>query len=433
LWFTYEQYKQVGRIDPADGTIANFALPTASSAITSLAVGADGRLWFLGTQTVGSFDAGPGGPTGLIEVPLPTTIFEGQGGNQIIAGPNDGMSFITSNTQKVYEAGPVDPQMRDLQVFIVDTPPFLLAGGPFTVDARLANWSSAPAANTALTFTVSEGLEFISADSPALTCAALDVQTMQCTHAALPGGSVSEVLFTIQTTRAAVSHSPVLLDLRAVSSEGDYLRANNRTYRVLEALQQYVYQTDFTGGADSLWSHDDISTVDGQDSLGLFDNHKVSLQLPKMPPHDMAAVCFDLYVLGGWDGDALVDPESAETPPPIIGPDIWANYMNDARLLVASFSNRAGLTQSYPQDYAEGEHAAQTGARTGEYDADPAVVDARYSLCTTQPHNLSQFIMTFYGLNLNGAENEKWALDNVKVRIYYEKAFDYVYLPILWK
>lgn len=434
LWFTYEQYKWVGRVDPVDGTIANFNLPTASSTITSLAMGADGRLWFLGVQTVGSFTAGAGGPAGLVEVSLPTTIFEGEGGNHIIAGPGAEMAFVTSNTQLMYEVGSVATLRRDLQVFIVDSPPFLLAGGPFTVDARLANWSDSTATDTVLTFTVSEGLEFISADSPTLTCTALDAQTMQCAHASLLGNSVAEVLFTILTTRAAVPVSPAILDLQVESAEEDYLPANNRSFRQLETLQQYIYQTDFSAGSDSFWSKDTVAEVEGQNALGLFDNQRVNLQLPEMPPHDRASACFDLYVLGEWDGSALVDPADPTNPPPIIGPDIWANYMNDTRLFVSSFSNRPGFVQSFPKDYGEAEFAPQTQvAETGEFDGDPATLDARYYLCTTQVHDLEKFMMTFYGLNLDGPGGEKWALDNVIVRIYYKDAFDYVFLPVLLK
>ncbi|MBN1371365.1 MAG: hypothetical protein JW987_05340 [Anaerolineaceae bacterium] len=434
LWFTYEQYKGIGRVDPTDGTVVNFRLLTASSTITSLALGADGRIWFLGVQTAGSFLAGAGGPTDLVETSLPTTIFEGEGGNQIIAGQGPEMVFVTSNTQGVYEIGPVSTLRRDLQAFIVDTPPFLMAGGPFTVDTRLANWSSAAATDSVLTFTVSEGLEFVSADSPTLTCATLDAQTMQCVHASLPGNSVAEVLFTILTTRAAVPVSPAILDLQVESAEEDYLPANNRTFRQLETLQQYVYQTDFSAGSDSFWSKDTVAEVEGQNALGLFDNQRVTLQLPEMPPHDRASVCFDLYVMGQWDGSALVDPADPTNPPPIIGPDIWANYMNDTRLFVSSFSNRPGFVQSFPKDYGEAEFAPQTqAAETGEFDGDPATLDARYYLCTTQLHDLEKFIMTFYGLNLDGPGGEKWALDNVFVRIYYKDAFDYVFLPVLLK
>jgi len=434
LWFTYEQYRWVGRVDPVDGTITNFSLPTQSTTITSLAMGADGKLWFLGIQTVGSFEASAGGPAGLLETSLPTAIFEGEGGNQIIAGPGAEMAFVTSNTQLVFGTGPMATLRRDLQAFIVDTPPFLLAGGPFTVAARLANWSSTAATDTVLTFTVSEGLEFISADSPTLTCAAVDAQTMQCTHASLPGNSVSEVSFTIYTHREAVPASPAFLDLRVRSAEEDYLPANNRTFRQLVTLQQYIYQTDFSAGSDSFWSHDTVAAVEEQNALGLFDNQRVNLQLPEMPPHDRASACFDLYVLGQWDGSALIDPADPTSPPPIIGPDIWANYMNDTRLLVTSFSNRTGFTQAYPNDFGDVGFAPRTlAAEVGDFDGDPGTLDARYALCTTQVHDLKKFIMTFYGLNLDGPAGEKWALDNVIVRIYYKDAFDYIFLPVLQK
>ncbi len=439
LWFTYEQYKWVGRVDPADGTITNFSLPTASSTITSLAMVGSGRIWYLGIQTVGSFAASALGPADLDETALPVAIFEGEGGNQIIAGPGVEMTFITSNTQSVYQVRPA-LSLSELQAFIVDTPPFLLAGGPFTVEARVANWSKSNVEILELRFTVSDGLEFISADpTTGLTCEKLDAQTMNCLQGILRADNVARVLFSIQTNRAAVAASPAFLDMRVTSSNSttsaqDYLPANNRAFRQLDVLQQYIYQTDFSAGSDSFWSHDAIAPVEGQNALGLFDNQRVNLQLPEMPPHDRASACFDLYVLGQWDGSSLVDPADPTNPPPIIGPDIWANYMNDTRLLVTSFSNRTGFPQSYPKDYGDVGFAPRTlAAEVGDFDGDPGTLDARYFLCTTQIHDLKNFIMTFYGLNLDGPAGEKWALDNVTVRIYYKDAFDYIFLPVLQK
>jgi streptogramin lyase len=432
MWFTYELTKQVGRIDPLDGTITPHLLPTASSGITSLAIGPDGRLWFLGIQTVGSFDITTGAPTGLVETPLPTAIFEGLGGNQIIAGPDGRMTFITANTQNVYSVEPVTNSRRDLQVFIGELPDFVLAGGPFSFETHLANWSSDPATNTIFRLNLSEGMEFVSANSGLLTCASVDIHTVDCTHPAFPGNTVQAVTFTLLPTRAAVQASPAILDLQAFSAGGDYLPANNRSYRMVETLQEYIYQTDFSLGPDSFWQPGSQGTVDGQPALGLFDNDRVTLRLPLMPPHDRASICFDLYILGEWDGSSLVDPANPANPPEIIGPDLWAYYMNDTRLLVSSFSNHTAFAQSYPDDYAAAEHAPRSwAAQIGDFDGAPVVTDARYRICTTQTHHLAEFLLTYYGLNLNRASGEKWALDNVIVRIYYRNAFDYIYLPAL--
>jgi hypothetical protein len=143
-------------------------------------------------------------------------------------------------------------------------------------------------------------------------------------------------------------------------------------------------------------------------------------------------LCFDLFVLGGWDGSSLVDPNSPAYPPPVIGPDLWSLYLDDDRRLVTSFSNQGGFPQAYPGFYPEAEHAAQnSAAEVGDFDGAAAVQDARYWQCYTFSHTASAFIATFYGLNLDALGDEAWALDNVRLKIYNHDVYEWLYLPAI--
>ena len=181
----------------------------------------------------------------------------------------------------------------------------------------------------------------------------------------------------------------------------------------------------------SHWSHMSTSNpLDDLIYLGTFSDDRVTFTFAGLPPHDRAWMCFDLYVLGPWDGSHLVDPNSNNNPPPVIGPDLWAFYINDNRQLSTSFSNNPGLEQAYRANYLEGFFPARSGASdTGDFDADPSTMDTCYHLCTILEHNSQDFIATFYGLNLDELEN--WALDNVSLKIYYDAAFDWIHLPLI--
>ncbi len=150
------------------------------------------------------------------------------------------------------------------------------------------------------------------------------------------------------------------LALRVMPDEGDYLPANNRITRDITIQRSIDYFNDFNLGSDAHWSHANTSNpLDDLIYLGTFSNDRVTFTFADLPPHDQAWMCFDLYVLGPWDGSNLVDPNSNINPPPVIGPDLWAFYINDNRQLSTSFSNNPGLEQAYHANYLEGAFPAQ--------------------------------------------------------------------------
>jgi virginiamycin B lyase len=429
LWFGYEIGKKVVRVDPATGAMTAFNLATQSSALTDLAIGPDGKLWFLGVQTLGEFDVAPAGPANLEETPI-QAVFEGQGRSQMIAGPGPEMVFITMNSQDIYTATVSTVERHDLQLFLTALPPMVFAAGEFELQAEVVNWSDSPATDVQIDLALDESMQFVSADIPGSSCSEASGHVI-CLVSSLAAGGWLPIRFTLETQRVSGYVVDRELALEARSSGGDYLPANNRIFRFMKIQRSFDYFNDFSTGADDHWSNQTTSNPDGDlVYLGPFDNDLVTLTFRDLPPHDRLWLCFDLYVVGAWDGNQIVEPGSHEIPPPVIGPDIWAYYVDLERMLTTTFSNRDNFLQAYPANYLLGEYPARMNAKaSGDFDGNPATLDARYFFCQKLVHTDSVFTATFYGVNLDPLTQEGWALDNVKVQIFYDDVFDWLYLP----
>jgi streptogramin lyase len=433
MWFTYEFGPFVGRV-AANGTIQTFSFTTQSTALFDLAAGPDGKLWFLGVASVGRFDASASGPANLTETAIPA-VFESEGRSQITAGPGDEMAFITANSQNVFTATvPGGASERDVQVFINDLPPVLLAGGEFTVTAEIHNWSSSAATGVQIVLPLDTDIHFnrLLIPSGSAGCTTLN-QTITCPLGNLPASSSLPLTMTLEALRTSPYPADRRFELRVTLQENDFQPANNRTFRDVQVAALLEYANDFTLGSDSYWSPTQThQTQSGLSYLGMFDNDLATFNWQNLPPHDTVDICFDLYILGGWDGSASQEPAAYSPDSNFIGPDLWSFYLDEQRMLVSSFSNRAALRQSFPDLYDEGNHPAQDAALgIGDFDDAPAVTDARYHLCQTLSHTGESLTARFNGVNLNERLDEKWALDNVRVRVFYQAAFDWLYLPLM--
>jgi virginiamycin B lyase len=433
MWFTYEFGPFVGRI-AANGAIQTFSLITQSTALFDLAVGPDGKLWFLGVASVGRFDASASDPANLTETAIPA-VFESEGRSQIVAGPGNEMAFITANSQNVFTATvPGGASERDVQVFINDLPPVLLAGGEFTVTAEIHNWSSSAANGVQIVLPLDTDINFnrLLIPSGSAGCTTLN-QTVTCPLGNLPASSSLPLTVTLEALRTSPYPADRRFDMRVTLQENDFQPANNRSFRDVQVASVLEYANDFSLGSDAHWlPTQTYKTQSGLSYLGMFDGDVVTFNWNDLPPHDSVDICFDLYILGGWDGSASQEPAAFSPASNFIGPDLWSFYLDERRMLVSSFSNRAVLRQSFPDPYNEGNHPAQDAVLgIGDFDDAPVVTDARYHLCQTLSHAEKSLTARFNGVNLNERLDEKWALDNVHVRVFYQAAFDWLYLPLL--
>ncbi len=429
LWLIFNAGKRIARFDLAAESFTYFQLPTQSPSLADLTIGPDGRIWFVGTLTMGSFAVLDGAPVDLVEELLPEPVYTYSGRSQIISGPDDNLVFTLANGSTVYQV-PLTPgaSRRDLQMVITQRPPLVLSGGEFYVDAQLVNWSNSAATDVKINLTLDEGIHFVGVDLPGAVCVDNDPQ-VQCSLPLLDAASTLPVRVTLTVDKLYQPFAERVLALDVTSMEGDYQPTNNRVLLFTRVQQMIHYFNDFSAGADDYWSHQDVAApVDGLDVLGLFDNQQVTFNYPVLPPHDRTWLCFDLYILGGWDGTRYVE----EGQPGIIGPDFWVNYLDDTRLLMTTYSNQSASMQSFPANYQVAEYPYQTGAgEVGEFDGDSAVQDATYNFCYRLPHTRLELKMLFMGLNLDELGSEQWAIDNVDMKIFYDDQLGKIYMPLV--
>jgi len=130
---------------------------------SDLIIGADGRTWFIGFQTVGSFLATETGPMDLQEQPLDRPVFESQGRSQILQGPGDQIYFVKADSQNLYALEVENPVRRDLQMYLKSLPSVLLAGGLFEMKVQVYNASQTEATGLQLHLELPPGFSFSSA------------------------------------------------------------------------------------------------------------------------------------------------------------------------------------------------------------------------------------------------------------------------------
>ena len=438
IWVIFNSGRTVARFNPHTATFESYSLATKNASLTDLTLGPDHKIWFIGTHTVGCFELVNGAPANLTEEALPSPIYAYQGRSQIITGPDNNLLFSTANSSIIYQSVQSGaPARRDLQVFITYQPPLLLSAGTFNIDAEIVNWTHIDATGVEIDLTLDQSIHFVSAELPGGSCVDQGSQ-VHCTLPSLGGGVSLPVRFVMTTDRISVSPSPRSLSLEVSSAEGDYQPGNNRVVLFPEIHTSLDYFNDFSEGADRYWSHPLTSTpVDGLKVLGLFDNDQVSFHWEDLPPHNRLWLCFDLYILGPWTGSQYLDPDDTT----IVGPDFWTSYVNDdvighasRQLAFTTFSNLERYAQAFPAEYPDAVSPSQTQAvAAGEFDGHPTVRDARYHFYYRLEHSSLSLDLVLKGLNLDGLAHEKWAIDDVRIKILYDASIDRTYLPVLFR
>ena len=435
LWVLFDNLGKVLRLNPATQIIETFEIGSKlSSSFVDIALGVDGKIWLLGTESIGWFDITDSGPQNFEEMEINPKIFEGEGRAQLVAGPDSNMLFTHNNNDTIAQIQLPDSGMRDLQIFLDKQYPQVLAAGEFYQTVELINWSLQDAEDVSLTLELDENIELVEIQGIPEEDCKIETKKVICLVGNIPASSSFEALATFRASRIPDYIVERSLAFSVDLGAGDYLPTNNRQFRTVNIRQSIDYFNDFAVEAEQeYWSHTQITPSEtASETLGRFSNENVSITFENLPPHDEITICFQLYVMGDWDGNQFKDPDSITEPVPTIGPDIWVNYIDNNRLVVASFSNQPQFLQSFPDNYREGEHPAQLGSRAiGDFDSDGVINDARYDFCYLRKHQQNSFKTTFYGVNLASDQGETWSIDNVKAKIYYHALYDWLYMPII--
>lgn len=188
--------------------------------------------------------------------------------------------------------------------------------------------------------------------------------------------------------------------------------------------EKEVYSNDFEGGNLSNIKNGQISTFNGSDVLGQYNNGNFLLSLNNLPKHDLVTITFDLYIHDSWDGNK----------PAPDGPDIWEMLVDGNAYINATFSNEpctngSGIfcpPQSYPFNYP----SSYNNPKTGAYRTDlPGVCSMKsdpngttwYKIEKTFTHSTSTLLLQCLDklVQPNASDpkcDESWSVDNIVVK-----------------
>jgi streptogramin lyase len=428
LWFTSENSTRIGCFNPVTHAVTVYSLATSSSAVSDMSMGADGRMYFIGFQTVGSFAITESGPADLIEYPNLQTVFEAEGRTQITSGSNENMLYISGSGEKVFELATQAYAQRDLQLFNDGPyPSVYLVSGPLDLKFIARNWSTQSAVNASLLVDLPVGVAYLSSEGTSSDCS-LAGRQLTCPLGDLPAQSDANITLHLQSNGREMANTQNAFVSSITSDETDYAPANNRVVLNFGWKKTFDYNNDFSTSDNSGWSPNVRVNADADNPrLGNFDNTQVIFGWNHLPMHDRVTVCYDLFITGSWDGEQISNPAN---PAEIIGPDIWTNYINGTPIITTTFSNQPALPQSFPATYLAGSNPAGTGAVWGDFNGSGQPDATRYSICRVLPHTETDLQLVFYAAGLDESGTETWSIDNVHLSIYYRSALDYLYLPL---
>ncbi len=148
------------------------------------------------------------------------------------------------------------------------------------------------------------------------------------------------------------------------------------------AYQSLAFADTFSSSPlDSRWSDGErLTTTTGIDYLGDFTlSDELHLIFGNLPPHRRVTVSFDLYAIGGWQGNAGAP----------VG--LWEfGQAGQPALLSTTFCNELTCQQAFPLNYPDGSFAGGEGAVGVDELGYSGVKDTRYHLSFSFRHKVSR-------------------------------------------
>lgn len=147
------------------------------------------------------------------------------------------------------------------------------------------------------------------------------------------------------------------------------------------------------------------------------------LDLSDLPDHKKLVIRFDLYIIGGWQGNRNASGS---------GPAEWMFGLDGAPpILDTSFSNDPRFNQAYPGKLPPVSYPAQEGSAAtsvlGYESSGEPVPDARYELTYRIEHTDSELHLVFSSANLPAGA--WWGLDGMEITI--DSGINQVRLPLI--
>lgn len=292
----------------------------------------------------------------------------------------------------------------------------------FTFEYEFTNATALPVPDVLIQVNLPNGLEAVQisgipgctqADT-LLTCSLASFEAFSSLNLAVSGLVTASPGTTIQTNaqiQPQLSNWPEL----APSDNSDDVA-------IQAALQNLVFTDTFdTTPRSDEWSDGAVITSTlGVTYLGDFGgNDSLRLVLEDLPPHKMAIVNFDLFVIGPWQGNTVIPPN---------GVGRWQFGMTGITPVIdTTFCNIDACQQAYPENYPSGDNPWRTGASGSDELGFPGVVDTRYHFSIPLLHSSDILDILFASFDL--PQDAMWGLENVQVILDYTAP--QVFLPLL--
>jgi hypothetical protein len=182
-----------------------------------------------------------------------------------------------------------------------------------------------------------------------------------------------------------------------------------------------VYSNDFEDKNLSNITNGTISSFNGSQVLGNYNNGEFSLLIDDLPAHDIIEVSFDLYIHDSWEGVQLGN-----------GPDIWQMLVDNNTFINTTFANFDCISgnfcppQSYPQNYPSQSNNPKSGAsrtdlpgfcaETGKADG-TTLYKIHKSISHTKSSITLRCLDRLKQANVNDPRcDESWSVDNITIK-----------------
>lgn len=170
-----------------------------------------------------------------------------------------------------------------------------------------------------------------------------------------------------------------------------------------------LYFNDFNAGpVGAEWSFTSTETSpSGQRFLGSLGNGVVTLNLGPVAA-GLITLDFDFYAIRSLDGNG----------PAGGGPDLFQFQIGSGPIATTSFDNFGASSQMFPSLNGTGTNIPGSGAIATNslgYTFSGQFADAIYHITLATNHAGGNLFITFTSLQTQGADDEAWGIDNVRV------------------
>lgn len=273
-----------------------------------------------------------------------------------------------------------------------------------------------------VTINLPEGLTNITADNPGcslagneMTCDLVSVDPAAPVTIWITGQVVAKAGDTLEMSASATAHDLVTWPEIDSSDNADSLSVD-------VAARAEVYSEDFNLTPFEEWTGGlGLLSPNSQTYLSGTSDETIRLDLTGLPDHKNLLVYFDLYIIGGWQGNN--DGGAASE---------WSFGQSGlAPMLDTTFSNLDAYSQAYPGPFPGNNYAAFSGANginiLGWTSGSDPVPDARYQMKYKFAHSTGDAHLVFSSSTLPAGAT--WGLDHVRVEV--DAGLTMIYLPVV--